>query len=150
MATDSSFEETLSWWVLDLIESSHLAKAGVSGLEEGFDSPSLRVLAGLEKSESDRAEALLRQAAIELGVNVPDRPDAAKHLARRLSERILRGELDAFDGARRLAEISLAVESANFHDLDVFVYADSEAEDRPEDQALFLETILSEAHRWAR
>jgi hypothetical protein len=145
-----TFEEALSWWVLGLIDSSHLANAAASGLEEGFDSPALRSLAGLDRSESDQAGALLQLAAKEVGVTIRDRREAANHLARRLSERILKGQLEAFDGTRKLAEISRAVESADFHDLDAFVYVDSEAEDRPQDKAFFLEAILSEARRWAR
>jgi hypothetical protein len=113
----------------------------------GVDSPALRSLAGLDRAPTSDAGAVVEAAAIEIGLVMPDLGSAARHLARRLSRMILQEKLDPFEGARQLAEISRTV--VGFHDLDPFVYADSEAEDRPEDREFFREAIVAEARRWA-
>lgn len=143
-----SFQDTLAWWALGLIESTELPAGAARGLEDGLDSASLRSLAGLERSDSHGCAGLLERAAAELGLRVPDQREAARHLATQLSKRIIQGDLDAIAGARMVAEVSRAVESPGFHDLDVFVYADSEANDRPEDREFFIQRIFSEARRW--
>ena len=143
-----SFQDTLAWWALGLIESTELPAGAARGLEDGLDSASLRSLAGLERSDSYGAAGLLERAAAELGLRVPDRREAARHLAIQLSKRIIRGDLEALAGARMVSKISRAVVSLGFHDLDVFVYADSEAEDRPGDRDFFVQRIVSEARRW--
>lgn len=143
-----SFEDMLALWVLGVIQPTQLPEAAARALEEGLDSPSLRSLAGLEDWDSGRGALLLERAMAELGLRAPDQGEAARRLARQISRRIIDGDLEALKGARTLAEISRAVESPGFHDLDVFVYADSEAEDRPEDRQLFVERILSEARKW--
>lgn len=149
MTDVSRFRESLSWWALGFIDSTRLQAVAASGLEEGVDSPALRALAGLEASESAQAVTFLKQAATELNLRWPGKRDAAQHLAQVLSLTMVNGELDPLEGARKLSEISRAVDLAGFHDLDAFVYADSEVEDRPEDRDLFVESILSEARRWA-
>lgn len=45
--------------------------------------------------------------------------------------------------------VSRAVASP-FHELDPFIYAESEAEDRPSDREFFRTAIVNEATRWVR
>ena len=45
-------------------------------------------------------------------------------------------------------EAALKTSDAKFHDVDAFIYAASEYEDRPEDCEFFKRAIRKEARRW--
>jgi hypothetical protein len=49
------------------------------------------------------------------------------------------------EGAKRIWQATLNAELNGFHDLDGFIYAASELEERPEDKALFEKAIIEEA-----
>ena len=69
---------------------------------------------------------------------------AVERVARDVAEGIVDGAIDALEGARFLSTLSREM-GPGFHDLDLFVYADSEAEDRPSDREMFADMIRREA-----
>ncbi len=73
-----------------------LAERAVSALEE-HDSPSLRILAGLDRDEPDSREIERRfwRALAELGVTPPSRPRALEEYADLLVEEFLAGSRTA-------------------------------------------------------
>jgi hypothetical protein len=116
-------------------------------LEQGFDTHLIRQLAGGSVPQHGDARDHLRAALGELGVPVLAGTEAARCLAQALAGELLARRIDPFHAARQLAVVSRAV-GPGFHDLDPFIYAESEAEDRPTDREFFARAILDEAQRW--
>lgn len=136
-------------WALGLVLARDLPQIGVTALCRGLDNEWFRELAGLSSSDVEDAEKLLRRALEECGWGVPDKYAAVREYATCVSRLIVSGEVTPPDGARALWSASLAVGDDDFHELDPFIYASSEYDDRPADRPLFERGILAEAKRWA-
>lgn len=140
--------------VLGFIPDERLSQeVGIKGLETGLDTETLRILASLAPSEAVEAHQLFENVLKEFGLPALGRADAARVYARAISKQILNAELSPYDGANRLWEASIRVNSARgneprFCDLDTFVYAASEIESRPEDVDFFNSEIMKEASTW--
>ncbi len=90
-------------WQLGLLRSDELPAKAVAALEEGVDSPSLRILAGLSEPTGSEAGPIVARIAEELGLRLPDsKRDALLLAARSVAERIVSGEVPAYEGARRI------------------------------------------------
>jgi hypothetical protein len=66
-----------------------------------------------------------------------------------VAQKIVSGHLEPYEGTKAIWPAYLAVDDPEFHDLDAFVYAKDEYEDRPEDRAHFANEIVEEAKRWS-
>ena len=73
--------------------------------------------------------------------------NALKLYAKEVSSQILSGSIPPLEGASLIWRAHINSEEENFHDLDGFIYAASETDDRLEDKALFDQGILKEARR---
>jgi len=71
--------------------------------------------------------------------------DAVLKYARWISARIVLGEMTPYDGAKAIWHASLDLEDDPVPELDPFIYAASESEDRPEDRTFFDEEIKKHA-----
>lgn len=131
--------------VLGLLASDDLAQVGVHALEEGCDSPSLRMLSGLCTGETDEARRLFDRVLSELGLVMPSKRDAVMRLARETAQEILAGATGAYVGARQIWDLTLRASDERLPELDTFVYGASEWEDRPEDRVAFEEGIVAAA-----
>ncbi|KAA3611947.1 MAG: hypothetical protein DWQ01_07645 [Planctomycetota bacterium] len=125
--------------------SDDLPKIGVQALEHGWDSPSLRILAGLYQSEAEEAKRMFTRALSELGITIPTKRNAALNLAKETAKNILAGMTEAYPGAKEIWNLTLSALDEDLHELDPFVYAASEWEDRPEDRPFFEKAIVSAA-----
>jgi hypothetical protein len=65
-----------------------------------------------------------------------------------LASLICGGELEPYAGARKIWHLAQAVNEEAFHDLDPFIYAASEYQERPSDRPHFAAEIVNEARRW--
>ncbi len=137
-------------WTLGLLSPFDMPDVAANALVQGHDVPELRLLAGLSKSETAEASALFARVLKSLGRGHLSRPEAAREYASRISANILGGKQEPFDGARAIWDAALRVENESFHDLDPFIYAASEYENRPKDRAFLDSEIRKEAGRWAR
>jgi hypothetical protein len=135
-------------WVLGLLDSRDLPNIATAALSKGLDGQRLRELAGLSPADIAEASGIFESAIHEVGWTIPDRRQAAARYARCVAQLIVAGDVAPGDGAKALWRASLAVQDHSFHDLDPFVYAGSEYDDRPADRALFDAAILEEARRW--
>ena len=141
-------------WVLGFLPNERLPQEiGVKGLESGLDTETLRILAILMPNEASEAHQLFENILKEFGLPVLGKADAARVYASAISEQIVSAELSPCDGANRLWDASVRVNSARgneprFHDLDTFIYAASELKSRPEDAEFFNREILKEASTW--
>ncbi|WP_030663171.1 hypothetical protein [Streptomyces rimosus] len=106
LAADRSCEDDglFGWYGGDRAE---IVQAALDALLAGVDSPSLALLAGLGRNELDEVAELFDGVLTELEL-VPLTPDnvaaARWETARWWAGRIVRGDLDAVDGARLIWE----------------------------------------------
>ncbi|MCA9454074.1 MAG: hypothetical protein H6750_10980 [Nitrospiraceae bacterium] len=130
---------------LGLLISTDLPDLATKALEEGYDSPSLRILAGLNRASDTDEVNLLKKAFHELDVEIPESRDAVLYLSRNVAEQIVRCEISKYEGARKIWDLSLRPYEENIQLLDPFIYALSEWDERPDDQPLFEKMIMSAA-----
>jgi len=148
MNTNFNLKSIQARWVLGLIPADDLPDIAVKALSAGVESKSLIELAGLSGNDTDEARKLFEQALNELGCESMGKIDALRNYARIVSTSMLNLELTPLEGAKRIWQASRHSSLTDFHDLDTFIYAASELEDRPQDRALFEKAILEEAARW--
>lgn len=140
---------------LSLLSLRVLAPEQVEGLAtialaSGIDSPRIRELAGGSVPQGDDIRESLAAELAQRGIGAPSPAEAARHMAGVISVAILEKTMDPFVATHYLALISREAcsDASRFHELDPFVYIDSEADGRPEDREFFLEAIANEAKRW--
>jgi hypothetical protein len=99
-----TFLEHLANLVLGNAESSSLPRAATSALEEGYDSPHLRILAGEDEEHCNSFEAddLLRKALKELNMSLPSHDEAARILICCWARKIIAGTVSPEDGSMRI------------------------------------------------
>lgn len=133
--------------VLGRTRPEELIAAAVEAIADGQDSRSLRVLAGLTIDDNKEAQSLFAHALAELGIATPNRREAVLCLAQDTARDILNRQTAPHVGARRIWEFTLAVPEEDFAELDTFVYAASEWDERTGDHGSFIEGIESAARQ---
>lgn len=128
--------------VLGLAGPEELADAGSAALDDGLDSPALIALVGADTNE---ARALFERALTELEVPTPSTREAILRLAHDAAAEILGGTIAPYAGAKRIWDLTLRAPAERIPELDPFIYAASEWEERPEDRVHFERGIMSEA-----
>src|SRR3954469_22432913 len=146
-AGSSDLRSAQMLWALGLLEPSDLPGVATKSLVAGLDTPSLRILAGSDGEESLTLNKLFEQVLSEVGLSPLTRAEAARRYAAVISGRILRGEVTPIEGARLIVAADRRVDDRNFHDLDPFIYCESEYDD-PERRDHFDRQIREEASRW--
>lgn len=134
-------------FVLDLLPSDKLPEVAVSALVDGINNRPMQILAGLTSGELQTARELFTQALLLLDRGKLSKEEAVRRYTRFVSRQILSGEVPPYEGARKIWGASTKI-NVEFHDVDPFIYAASEYEDRPEDREFFKKEILLEAQRW--
>ncbi len=132
--------------VLGLLGTEDLSKAAVSALEDGLDLPALVELACVpaDAYESE-VRVLFERALEELKLDMPSPHDAVMHLARETACDIVAGTVAPYAGAKRIWDLARRAPTEHKHELDPFIYAASEWEERPEDRIHFEQGIVKEA-----
>jgi hypothetical protein len=137
---------------LELILPEDLPGVATEALEDGLDSPSLRILAGLTRSEIDEAWSLFDRTLTELNLEVPSLLSAVLCLSRSVAREIVSGRISPREGSSRISRLVDALpRGEHSHVLDTFLYADSEWDDRPEDAEVFEKGVMEAARdlvRW--
>jgi len=137
-----------SKWLLGFLRIEELPDIAASALANGFDSESILKLAICSKDEIEEIERLFMQVLKEGGGGTMSKVDALKHYAKQISASILTKETSPLKGATLIWNATLNAQVPNFHELDCFIYAASEIEDRPSDKEFFETAITEEAKRW--
>jgi hypothetical protein len=140
-----SLQLTAAKVALGQASPNDLAAAAEAALADGVDSSALRVLAGLAGADLDEARLWFDRAAAELGIRVPSPHDSVLSLAREAAAEIIRGVVAPYPGAKYIWTLVRRVPTEHISELDPFIYAASEWEDRPDDRAFFDEGIVREA-----
>jgi hypothetical protein len=81
----------------------------------------------------------------ELSIAKPNQREAVMLLAHNVASEIASGTIAPYAGAKQIWDLTLSVPIEPISELDPFIYAASEWEDRPEDRVQFERDILSEA-----
>jgi hypothetical protein len=130
---------------LRLLRRDDFPAIALQALEAGHDSPSLRFLAGLSSAEIDEAFPLFDKAIAELGLSMPPKRAAVTLLARDVARKIVDGAVEPHAGAKDIWRLSLMQDGDRLVELDPFIYAASEWEDRPEEREFFDRAIMEQA-----
>lgn len=131
-------------FALGLCDTKDLVTAAVGALEQGYDTPSLVTLAGYTDEDED-AKEMFRLALTELGVAVPSKRSAIVRLSRAIAQEILSGNVAADVGSRKIWDLTLSEPNERIAELDTFVYAASEWNERPEDHVIFERGVMDAA-----
>lgn len=109
-------------WALDRLHGEQLPEAAIMLLEDGFDSPSLRELAGQQRPVLRDAAPLFRDRLTEIGLVVPPPEVAAMRLGMYYAGEIVSGRIEAFAGAREIWQIDCHTRMTAF---SAFVWPDT-------------------------
>lgn len=131
--------------VLGLLAEEAAVKFAETAISEDCDLPALIELAGLSSPEYSSALSLLDEVLSQAGRGQMTKSDALRQYAQDISRIMLGGEVSPIEGAKRIWQATLSADLDDFHDLDGFIYAASEADDRPAEMKTFEKAILEEA-----
>src|SRR5215510_8817812 len=96
---------------LGQLSSGHYVEWAGEMLVEGYDSPSLRILAGLDRfASSFEAEDYFLRSLNELNLTPPDSTTAIRAYACEIAQRVIDGRMSGKDGVRALFQISIATD----------------------------------------
>ncbi len=109
-----NFRQHVAKYVTRNMTSSQLPALGVIGLEEGLDTPSLLILAGLGANESHfTITQYFKLSLEELQITLPDERTAALEYALAVVDDIVKGEMDIIEGMEEV--VFKALYSYDFH-----------------------------------
>ncbi len=98
-----NFRQQIAKYVTGNVTTDQLPDIAVQGLEEGLDTPSLCILAGLSKNESPfQIEHYFKLTLDELKIELPDRRQAAIEYSLAIVDEILNGKKDILKGITEL------------------------------------------------
>jgi hypothetical protein len=103
-----NFERDIDRLILGIITVSEFPEIALKALEEGFDTESLTILAGLTPDEEySRINYYFNQTVRELSLSIPDKRQAAINYARTLIEEMNQGKRNVFKGTEEFINICL-------------------------------------------
>jgi hypothetical protein len=136
-------------WELRLIDTRELVAAAGDALRNSDDSPSLLLLASLTAAELEEAPTIFRRALDELGLAHPTTSEAVMRVAEDVSRRVLEGATTPYEAAKEIARVARRGDE-HLPQLDSFLYAESEWDERPEDGNIFAEGVVAAARDLVR
>jgi len=86
--------------VLGFLAVEELPRIALDAILAGYDSPSLRQLAGTSEHDKEEANRLFAKSIRELGFQVPPASEAGLTLARNTAREVLSGAITPYDGAK--------------------------------------------------
>ena len=89
-------------YALGKLSEKLLPQIACDALEDGYDSPSLRQLAGTQISDQDNARKLFEKCLIELAMVLPSQVDAALQGALQIAEDVVNGIVAPYEGAKQI------------------------------------------------
>ena len=101
-----NFKQLVAKYAFGALSPDKISEFALIGFSEGFESPSLLVLAGFDKNESlFEIEKYFKLAMAELEIKVPDRRTAAIYYANGIAEEVIEGKRDIISGIRAIKNI---------------------------------------------
>ena len=134
-------------WVLGMLPTEDLPDLAADAIAQGIELEALVKLAGCSPQESQEIAQLFDDFLKQKGGGM-SKMHALQLYAKIVSQQILESKVTAQDGAKEIWRATLKARIDGFHELDAFIYAASEMEDRPQERNLFEKAIMEEARRW--
>ena len=134
-------------WVLGMLPTEDLPDLAADAIAQGIELEALVKLAGCSPQESQEIAQLFDDFLKQKGGGM-SKMHALQLYAKIVSQQILESKVTAQDGAKEIWRATLKARIDGFHELDAFIYAASEMEDRPQERNLFVKAIMEEARRW--
>ena len=139
-------KEAILVYALGGLFSDALPTVGLDALEAGYDSPSLRQLAGCGRADPPQmVRNLFERSVSELGLVIPTPPEAGLATAKIIAQEVLAGRCEPYDGARRIW--GLRSRFPELKQLTVFVGLASEYEDDEVHRDGYVRGIMEECRR---
>lgn len=102
------FKQLIAKYILGNIPPSEVPEFAYAGMQEGYDSPSLHILAGLEgKVDPYETDKYFKLAVNELGLVIPDNRQAALQYASALAEQIINDKVEVCYGVHEIINTAL-------------------------------------------
>jgi hypothetical protein len=99
------FKQLIAKYVTGNIPPNEMPELAYLGMKEGYDSPSLHILAGLEDIEdSYETDKYFKLALNELGLAIPDNRQAALQYASALYEQLINNKTDVYHGIKEIID----------------------------------------------
>jgi hypothetical protein len=133
----------LDRYALGMILADDLPSIGVQALEDGYDSPSLRELAGTSGSDCGRIRDLFSKAIKELKLSLPTPAQAGLSLAKAIAMDVQNGTVTPYCGAERIWR-EVYIRFPELSQLLAFVGYASEYEDDEKNRDYYARMILEE------
>jgi hypothetical protein len=134
-------------WALGMLPTEDIPDLAADAIAQGIESEDLMKLAGCSPQEGQEIARLFDNCLKQKGGGM-SKMHALKLCAKMVSQQILESKVTAQDGAKEIWRATLKARIDGFHELDAFIYAASEMEDRPLERNLFEKAIIEEARRW--
>ena len=142
-------------FALGTLMSADLPVLATTLLAGGVDSPSLRTLAGVTRPTMSECAPLFERVMQESGLPPLEKQQAVRVLVRHYAEAIVSGEIEPYQGAREIWELSDRYEP--FQEVSIFVGLASEIDDyrqmalsKPDPYAGYVDTGLKDIRDAAR
>ena len=136
-----NFKQQLAMYVCDKLSTSQLPDAAVSALQEGLDSPSLLILAGLNKNENSFViSEYFNKTLEELKIELPNLKEAAIEYALMKLDDLIAGKVDVLNGAWGVLKAINCYVSYNFESIGL---------DKSYADYITLEELTLADHRWS-
>ena len=97
-----NIDTILAKHALGLMPVGELTSIAVDAIQAGYDSPSLRQLAGTNEHDTEEVHRLFAKAILELGLRVPPAAEAGLTLAQAIAKEVLAGVVTPYEGAKRI------------------------------------------------
>ncbi len=102
----------IALWALGRIPSEQLPIIAYQWLEAGWDSPTLRILAGERNSIMSEVGPMFEAVLEELGFVVPALDNVVAYLARESAQKIVDGTVSPYDGACEIEQLAFEYSEA--------------------------------------
>jgi len=108
-----NFKQHIAKYVTGHLTTSQLPELAILGIEEGYESESLLILAGMSKRDNGfEVQEYFKNTLVELNLELPDRRNAALEYATGIAQDILNEKRDLFEGLKEIK--SGALDSYDF------------------------------------
>lgn len=135
-------------WVLGLLRVENLPEWASSVLSSEIEDKGVLQLA-ISSPNDDLDLGMLFESILKAnGCGDMSYVDALRLYAKQISKSILSEKLSPINGANLIWHATIKAKQQGFHELDPFIYAASEMEDRPADKEFFENAIRAEAKLW--
>ena len=137
-------EKIAESFVLGTLYVETIPSWATDALQTGYDSPSLRQLAGTDVDDHQEIRDLFQESLRELGVSLPSPSEAGLSKAKEIADEIVRGVVTPYVGARTIWT-SIYTRFPDLRELRPFVGYASDYEDDEKHREEYERLIIAES-----